>query len=203
MEDNEWQTPPLTDYIIYELHTGTFTPEGAFEGIETKLNYLKDLGITAIEIMPVAQFPGDRNWGYDGVFPFAVQSSYGGAEELMKLVDACHQRGLAVILDVVYNHLGPEGNYFNEFGPYFTEKYNTPWGNAINFDDAGCDEVRSYFIQNVLMWFKILELMHCVWTQYTPLKTLARNIFYRKCGRLLIYLWLKPGAPITLLLNLT
>jgi maltooligosyltrehalose trehalohydrolase len=151
---NEWQTPPLTDYIIYELHTGTFTPEGAFEGIETKLNYLKDLGITAIEIMPVAQFPGDRNWGYDGVFPFAVQSSYGGAEELMKLVDACHQRGLAVILDVVYNHLGPEGNYFNEFGPYFTEKYNTPWGNAINFDDAGCDEVRSYFIQNVLMWFK-------------------------------------------------
>jgi maltooligosyltrehalose trehalohydrolase len=153
-ETTEWQTPPLTDYIIYELHTGTFSPEGTFAGIETRLNYLKDLGITAIEIMPVAQFPGDRNWGYDGVFPFAVQSSYGGAEELMKLVDACHQRGLAVILDVVYNHLGPEGNYFNEFGPYFTEKYNTPWGNAINFDDAGCDEVRSYFIQNVLMWFR-------------------------------------------------
>jgi maltooligosyltrehalose trehalohydrolase len=150
----EWQTPPLTDYIIYELHTGTFSPEGTFAGIVTKLNYLKELGITAIEIMPVAQFPGRSNWGYDGVFPYAVQNSYGGAEKLMKLVDACHHHGLAVILDVVYNHVGPEGNYFKEFGPYFTEKYKTPWGEAINFDDAGCDEVRSYFVQNVLMWFR-------------------------------------------------
>jgi maltooligosyltrehalose trehalohydrolase len=148
-----WQNPPLANYIIYELHTGTFTADGTFEGIETKLKYLKELGITAIEIMPVAQFPGDRNWGYDGVFPYAVQNSYGGAEGLMKLVEGCHENGLAVILDVVYNHVGPEGNYFNEFGPYFTEKYHTPWGNAINFDDAGCDEVRNYFVQNALMWF--------------------------------------------------
>jgi maltooligosyltrehalose trehalohydrolase len=153
-----WQAPQLTDYIIYELHTGTFTPEGTFEGIEEKLQYLKELGITAIEIMPVAQFPGNRNWGYDGVFPYAVQNSYGGAEGLMQLVDACHRHGLAVILDVVYNHIGPEGNYFNEFGPYFTEKYQTLWGNAINFDDVGCDEVRNYFVQNVLMWFRDFQI---------------------------------------------
>jgi maltooligosyltrehalose trehalohydrolase len=152
--DQDWKNSPLKDYLIYELHTGTFTPEGTFTGIEAKLEHLKSIGITAIEIMPVAQFPGERNWGYDGVFPYAVQNSYGGAKGLMHLVEACHKQGFAVILDVVYNHVGPEGNYFNEFGPYFTEKYNTPWGNAINFDDAHCDEVRSYFIQNVLMWFR-------------------------------------------------
>lgn len=152
--DAAWVNPPLADYIIYELHTGTFTAEGDFQGIISRLQYLKDLGITAIEIMPVAQFPGERNWGYDGVFPYAVQNTYGGAEGLTSLVDACHKAGLAVILDVVYNHVGPEGNYFGEFGPYFTQKYNTPWGNAINFDDAGCDAVRNYFIQNVLMWFR-------------------------------------------------
>jgi maltooligosyltrehalose trehalohydrolase len=152
--DENWQNPPLAEYIIYELHTGTFTPEGTLKSIESKLSYLKDLGITAIEIMPVAQFPGERNWGYDGVFPYAVQNSYGGPKGLMELVNACHKTGLAVILDVVYNHVGPEGNYFNEFGPYFTDKYRTPWGNAINFDDAWCDEVRNYFIQNALMWFK-------------------------------------------------
>jgi maltooligosyltrehalose trehalohydrolase len=152
--DKNWQNPPLAEYIIYELHTGTFTPEGTFKSIEHKLAYLKNLGITAIEIMPVAQFPGERNWGYDGVFPYAVQNSYGGSKDLMELVNACHKAGLAVILDVVYNHIGPEGNYFNEFGPYFTDKYHTPWGNAINFDDAWCDEVRNYFIQNVLMWFR-------------------------------------------------
>jgi len=104
--------------------------------------------------MPVAQFPGDRNWGYDGVFPFAVQNSYGGAKSLQHLVNACHQKGLAVILDVVYNHLGPEGNYLNAFGPYFTDKYKTPWGNALNFDDAWCDGVRRYFIENALMWLR-------------------------------------------------
>ena len=149
-----WQNIPLAQYLIYELHTGTFTPEGTFKGITSKRQYLKNLGITAIEIMPVAQFPGERNWGYDGVFPYAVQNSYGGAKGLMELVDACHSAGLAVILDVVYNHVGPEGNYFNEFGPYFTDKYNTPWGSAINFDDAQSDEVRNYFVKNVLMWFR-------------------------------------------------
>jgi maltooligosyltrehalose trehalohydrolase len=153
-DDATWKNIPLEEYIIYELHTGTFTAEGDFAAIEKKLDYLISLGITAIEIMPVAQFPGNRNWGYDGVFPFAVQNSYGGAEGLQHLVNACHQKGLAVILDVVYNHLGPEGNYLTAYAPYFTDKYKTPWGNAINFDDAWCDGVRGYFIENALMWFR-------------------------------------------------
>ncbi|GAA4731943.1 malto-oligosyltrehalose trehalohydrolase [Flavisolibacter ginsenosidimutans] len=152
--ETAWNNIPLEDYIIYELHTGTFTPEGTFAAIENRLDYLKELGITAVELMPVAQFPGNRNWGYDGVFPFAVQNSYGGAKDLQRLVDACHQKGLAVVLDVVYNHLGPEGNYLGEFGSYFTSKYNTPWGNAVNFDDAWCDGVRHYFIENALMWLR-------------------------------------------------
>lgn len=152
--DDEWNNIPLEDYLIYELHTGTFTPEGTFEAIEDKLDYLKELGVTAIEIMPVAQFPGERNWGYDGVFPFAVQHSYGGNAGLMHLVQACHSKGIAVVLDVVYNHLGPEGNYLGEFAPYFTDKYKTPWGNAVNFDDEWCDGVRQYFVENALMWFR-------------------------------------------------
>ncbi len=153
-KDENWKNPPLEEYILYELHTGTFTEQGTFEALEQKLDYLKELGINAIEIMPVAQFPGERNWGYDGVFPYAVQNSYGGSEGLKHLVEACHEKGLAVILDVVYNHLGPEGNYLGAIAPYFTGKYNTPWGNAINFDDEWCDGVRKYFIENVLMWFR-------------------------------------------------
>jgi maltooligosyltrehalose trehalohydrolase len=152
--DADWKGVGLNDLIIYELHTGTFTPNGDFAAIETKLDYLIGLGITAIEIMPVAQFSGNRNWGYDGVFPFAVQNTYGGPLALQHLVNACHAKGLAVILDVVYNHVGPEGNYFSDFGNYFTDKYNTPWGKAINFDDAGCDAVRDFFIENALMWFR-------------------------------------------------
>jgi maltooligosyltrehalose trehalohydrolase len=152
--DKNWENIPLAEYIIYELHTGTFSPEHTFDGIAAKIDHLSKLGITAIEIMPVGQFPGDRNWGYDGVFPFAVQHSYGGAEKLQELVNACHQKGIAVILDVIYNHLGPEGNYLPEFAPYFTNKYSTPWGKALNFDDAWCDGVREYFIENALMWFR-------------------------------------------------
>lgn len=152
--DNKWKNHPLQEYIIYELHTGTFTPEHNFEGIKSKLDHLSDLGITAIEIMPVGQFPGSRNWGYDGVYPFAVQQSYGGADKLQELVNACHEKNIAVILDVVYNHIGPEGNYFGRFGPYFTEKYSTPWGKSLNFDDAWCNGVREYFIENALMWFR-------------------------------------------------
>ncbi|MCF2506204.1 malto-oligosyltrehalose trehalohydrolase [Dyadobacter sp. CY107] len=144
----------LKDYIIYELHTGTFTEEGTFAAMESKLDYLVELGINAIEIMPVSQFAGARNWGYDGVLPYCVQDSYGGPEALQHLVNACHEKGLAVILDVVYNHIGPEGNVLPQYGPYFTDKYNTPWGDAINFDDAWCDGVREYFIENVLMWFR-------------------------------------------------
>jgi maltooligosyltrehalose trehalohydrolase len=152
--DAGWKNITLEDYIIYELHTGTFTPEGTFESIEQKLDYLKALGVTAIEVMPVSQFPGGRNWGYDGVYPYATQNSYGGPAALQHLVNTCHEKGIAVILDVVYNHIGPEGNYLGEFAPYFTEKYHTPWGKAINFDDAWCDGVRQYFIENALMWFR-------------------------------------------------
>jgi maltooligosyltrehalose trehalohydrolase len=151
--DHSWQGIPLNEMIIYEIHVGTFTPQGSLEAVISKLDYLKRLGITAIELMPFAQFPGERNWGYDGTYPFSVQNSYGGPIGLKKLVNASHEQGLAVILDVVYNHLGPEGNYFAEFGPYFTDKYKTPWGNAINFDDVYSSEVRNYFIQNTLYWF--------------------------------------------------
>ncbi|MBE9136722.1 malto-oligosyltrehalose trehalohydrolase [Nodosilinea sp. LEGE 07088] len=152
--DAAWSNIPWPDYVIYELHIGTFTPEGTFAAAIARLPDLKALGITAIEILPVAQFPGDRNWGYDGVFPFAAQSSYGGPEGLKSLVDACHQQGLAVMLDVVYNHFGPEGNYTGQYGPYTTEKYRTPWGSAINFDDAWCDRVRQYCIENALYWLR-------------------------------------------------
>ena len=152
--DDKWRNIPLKDYIIYELHVGTFTEKGTFEAAEERLDYLVDLGITAIEIMPVAQFSGARNWGYDGVFPFCVQDSYGGAAGLQHLVNSCHEKGLAVILDVVFNHIGPEGNHLENFAPYFTDKYHTPWGNAINFDDAWCDGVRNYYIENALMWFR-------------------------------------------------
>lgn len=152
--DQEWKNPSLDEYIIYELHTGTFSSPGTFKGIEEKIPYLRSLGINAIEIMPVAQFPGERNWGYDGVFPFAVQHSYGGAAGLQHLVNECHRNGIAVILDVVYNHFGPEGSYFHKIGHYFTTKHKTPWGAAINFDDAWSDHVRNFFIENTLMWFR-------------------------------------------------
>ncbi len=150
--DSNWKGIALEEYLMYELHVGTFTPNGTFDGIISRLDYLCELGITALQLMPVAQFPGERNWGYDGTFPFAPQNSYGGADGLKRLVDACHSRGLAVILDVVYNHLGPEGNYLHAFGPYFTGRYRTPWGDAVNFDGPDSDQVRHYFISNALYW---------------------------------------------------
>ncbi len=152
--DASWRGLELRDYIIYELHTGLFTSEGNFDGVIGRLDDLKRLGVTVIELMPVAQFPGERNWGYDGTFPFAVQNSYGGPQGLKRLVDACHRLGLAVALDVVYNHLGPEGNYLGDFGPYFTDRYRTPWGMALNFDGEGSEEVRRYFIENALYWIE-------------------------------------------------
>lgn len=151
-QDSSWRGVPLRDYVIYELHVGTFSRAGTFDGVIPELERLRALGITALEIMPVAQFPGARNWGYDGVYPFAVQDSYGGAPGLQRLVDACHQAGLAVVLDVVYNHLGPEGNYLRDFGPYFTDRYCTPWGSALNFDGAENEGVRRFFIENALQW---------------------------------------------------
>ena len=151
-DDAGWCGLPLSRYVVYELHVGTFTPEGTFDGVVRHLDDLSDLGVTAVELMPVAQFPGSRNWGYDGVYPFAVQNSYGGSEGFKRLVNACHCKGLAVVLDVVYNHLGPEGNYLRDFGPYFTDFYRTPWGEAINFDGPHSDPVRRYFIENTLQW---------------------------------------------------
>ncbi len=151
-EDSEWRGFPLRECILYEIHVGTFTPEGTLEAALGRLDDLRDLGITAIELMPVSQFPGRRNWGYDGVYPYAVQDSYGGPGALKAFVNACHGRGLAVVLDVVYNHVGPEGNHLADFGPYFTSAYRTPWGAALNFDGPGSDEVRRFFIENAIYW---------------------------------------------------
>jgi maltooligosyltrehalose trehalohydrolase len=150
--DDGWTGIALEDLVVYELHVGTFTDEGTFDAAIGKLDDLKALGITAVELLPVAQFPGSRNWGYDGTYPSAAQASYGGPRALKRLVDACHQRGLALLLDVVYNHLGPEGNYLARFAPYFTDRYKTPWGLALNFDGPRSDDVRWYFIHNALQW---------------------------------------------------
>lgn len=152
--DDRWQAPPLSSAVIYELHTGTFSPQGTFQGVAQKLDHLVDLGITHIELMPVNSFSGTHGWGYDGVGLFAPHEPYGGPAGLKELVDECHARGIAVILDVVYNHLGPEGNYLDRFGPYFTNRYSSPWGNAVNLDGPGSDEVRRFFIENALMWLK-------------------------------------------------
>ncbi|MEH2207267.1 MAG: malto-oligosyltrehalose trehalohydrolase [Nostoc sp.] len=159
--DEGWAGIPVESMIFYEVHVGTFTPEGTFTAIIPRLPELRELGINAIEIMPISQFPGDthveatlayRNWGYDGVYPYAVQNSYGSPAELKQLVNACHQNNIAVVLDVVYNHFGPEGNYMSQFAPYFTKTYKTPWGEALNFDDAHSQGVRNYFIENALYW---------------------------------------------------
>lgn len=156
--DAAWRGFPLNDAVLYELHIGTFTPEGTFAAAIERLDDLVELGINAVEIMPVAEFAGTRGWGYDGVDLFAVHHAYGAPAGLKAFVDACHARGLAVVMDVVYNHLGPEGNYLAEFGPYFTDRYATPWGPAINYDGPGSDEVRAFVIDNALMW---LRDYHC------------------------------------------
>jgi maltooligosyltrehalose trehalohydrolase len=150
--DESWRGVMMDELVIYEMHVGAFTPEGTFEAIIPRLPELKSLGVTAIELMPIGQFPGTRNWGYDGVAIYAPQNSYGGPDRLKALVDAAHAIGLGVLLDVVYNHIGPEGNYLEAFGPYFTHKYATPWGRALNYDDADSDEVRRFVIDNALYW---------------------------------------------------
>lgn len=152
--DHTWRGLDFRDYVLYELHVGTFTPEGTFDGVISKLPYLKSLGITAIELMPVSANPGRRNWGYDAVSPYAVQANYGGPEGLKRLVDAAHRAGVAVVIDVIYNHLGNEGNYLRQFGPYFTDKHQTPWGEAINYDQPGCEHVREYVRENALYWIR-------------------------------------------------
>jgi len=150
--DDYWQGLPLEQFVTYELHTGTFTALGTFAAIIDRLPYLREVGVTAVELMPVATFAGERNWGYDGVYLYAPHPIYGGPDGLKRLVDSCHREGLAVVLDVVYNHLGPEGNYLGEYGPYFTARYRTPWGNAINFDGPLSYGVRRFFIDNALHW---------------------------------------------------
>jgi maltooligosyltrehalose trehalohydrolase len=184
-QDQGWKGIPLSQWILYELHVGTFTPEGTFAAIIPRLPQLVELGVNVLELMPVAQFPGERNWGYDGVYPYAVQTSYGGAAGLKALVNACHQQGLAVVLDVVYNHLGPEGNYLGDFGPYFADKYRTPWGKAMNFDGPYSDGVREFFLQNAEYWLEEfhldglrLDAVHAIYdfSAYPFLQELAERV---------------------------
>ena len=156
--DQLWRGAPKTGAVLYEMHVGTFSKAGTFDGAIDHLDYLAELGITHVELMPVAEFAGARGWGYDGVALFATHEPYGGPDGLKRFVDACHARGLSVILDVVYNHFGPVGNYTNKFGPYLTDRHKTPWGEAVNLDEGGSGEVRRFFIDNALMW---LRDYHC------------------------------------------
>lgn len=152
---DDFEPPAWEDTVLYELHVGSFTPQGDFDGVIERLGDLQSLGINAIELMPVAECPGRWNWGYDGVLPYAVAKRYGGPEGLKRLVEACHARGMAVVLDVVYNHFGPQGNYLHAYAPqFFTERHQTPWGAAVNLDDVGAPTVRNFFIENALYWLQ-------------------------------------------------
>ncbi|MDQ1701131.1 MAG: maltooligosyltrehalose trehalohydrolase, partial [Frankiaceae bacterium] len=157
-EDAGWHGRPILGGVVYELHVGTFTPEGTFDAAASRLDHLSALGIAAVEVLPIAAFSGRSGWGYDGVALFAVHDAYGGPDGFKRFVDAAHQRGIAVIVDVVYNHLGPSGNYLAQFGPYFTDKHTTPWGAAVNYDDAHSGEVRRFVMDNAVMW---LRDYHC------------------------------------------
>lgn len=185
-QDSAWRGRPWEEAVIYELHVGTFTRAGSFFEVCQRLDYLADLGVTALELMPIADFPGRRNWGYDGVLPFAPDSSYGRPDDLKKLIQSAHERGLMVLLDVVYNHFGPEGNYLNAYAPqFFTDRHHTPWGNGINFDGPGNRAVRDFFIHNALYWlteFNVdglrLDAVHAILDDSAPhiLKELAETV---------------------------
>jgi maltooligosyltrehalose trehalohydrolase len=154
-QDQDWRGRPWEDVVLYELHIGTFTPEGTFAAARQRLDHLADLGVTALQLMPIADFPGNRNWGYDGVLPFAPARAYGTPDDLKEFIQTAHAKGLMVFLDLVYNHFGPEGNYLNLYAPaFFTDRHQTPWGSAINFDDAGSTWVRSFFVHNALYWLE-------------------------------------------------
>src|SRR5690606_28707310 len=187
-----WVGLPLEEYVLYELHPGTFTPEGTLDAAAQRIPALRDLGVTVIELMPLAQYPGARNWGYDGVHPFAVQNSYGGPDALKRFVNACHREGLAVCLDVVHNHIGPEGSHLHRFGPYFTGRYATPWGDALNFDGSDSEHVREYFIESALQWvdeYRIdalrLDAVHAIAdnSTYPFLRALAERVPERAHAR--------------------
>ena len=185
--DADWQGRPWREAVIYELHVGTFSPSGTFDGVRERLDHLATLGVTALELMPVADFPGARNWGYDGVLPFAPDSRYGHPEQLKRLIEAAHHRGLMVLLDVVYNHFGPEGNYLHAYAPsFFSRRHTTPWGAALNFDGEGCREVRRFFIANALYWLEEfnldglrLDAVHAICDESQPdlLRELAEAVY--------------------------
>ncbi len=198
-QDQDWIGIPQADWILYELHVGTFAPEGSFEAAIDQLDDLVDLGINAIELMPVAQFPGERNWGYDGVYPFATAEAYGGPVGLMAFVDACHERGLAVILDVVYNHQGPEGNYLSLYGPYFTDAYRTPWGQALNFDGPHSDAVRHFYLENARMWLRDFHLDGFRLDAVHAIKDFGAPHFLRVLGEEVAALRQQTGRIYTLL----
>ena len=175
-QDQSWRGRPWEESVIYELHVGTFSDSGTFAGVEERLEYLADLGVTAVELMPVADFPGKRNWGYDGVFQFAPDSIYGRPDDLKRLVQSAHQRGLMMFLDVVYNHFGPEGNYLYSHAPqFFTDRHKTPWGDSINFDGPQSRTVRDFFIHNAIYWLTEfhfdglrLDAVHAIPDNSTP-----------------------------------
>lgn len=192
-KSHDWRGRPWGEAVLYELHVGAFSPEGTFQAAEQKLDYLTGLGITAIEIMPVSCFPGKRNWGYDGVLPYAPSACYGRPENLKRFVDSAHSKGLMVFLDVVYNHFGPEGNYLYLYCPqFFTERHKTPWGRAINFDGPGSHTVRDYLIHNALYRLEEyrmdglrLDAVHAIYDDSRPdflteLAETVRNSFERE-----------------------
>jgi maltooligosyltrehalose trehalohydrolase len=165
--DQGFLSRPWSAAVLYELHVGTFTPEGTYRAALERLSHLVALGVTHVELLPVAAFPGRHGWGYDGVALFAPHAAYGTPDDLKRLVDGCHARGLAVLLDVVYNHLGPDGNYLGHFGPYFTREYATPWGAAVNLDQGGSDGVRRFFCDNARIGWSSFTSMGCAWTRCT------------------------------------
>ena len=204
--DTHWRGRSWEQAVIYELHVGTFTPEGSFRGVEQKLDYLRDLGITAIELMPLSDFPGSRNWGYDGVLPYAPDSSYGRPEDLKRLIQSAHAKGMMVFLDVVYNHFGPEGNYLHQYAPQlFTNRHHTPWGDAINFDGPDSRTVRDFFIHNALYWLDEyhfdglrLDAVHAIVDDSKPgiLTELAETVRNRFGSERHIHLILENGDNI-------
>lgn len=204
--DTHWRGRPWEQVVIYELHVGAFTPEGTFRGVEQKLDYLRDLGITAIELTPLSDFPGSRNWGYDGVLPYAPDSSYGRPEDLKALIQSAHSKGLMVFLDVVYNHFGPEGNYLHLYSPqFFTNRHHTPWGDAINFDGPDSRTVRDFFVHNALYWLEEyhfdglrLDAVHAIVDDSKPdiLSELAETVRPRVGSERHIHLILENGDNI-------
>ncbi|HYW25792.1 MAG TPA: malto-oligosyltrehalose trehalohydrolase [Terriglobales bacterium] len=183
--DRAWRGRRLADVVVYEMHTGTFTTRGTFASAIERLDHLVELGVEAVEVMPVAEFAGDRGWGYDGVDLWAPHHAYGGPDGLKALVDACHARGLAVVLDVVYNHLGPEGSYLERFGPYLTSRYRTPWGQAVNYDGRDSRPVRDFVVDNAVAWLRDyhldglrLDAVHAIFDSSRPhiLEELAARV---------------------------